>query len=739
MQHNEELDLSKYDVKAICDECLYTLSDGNYCTVINKKVSVKNPMCIEGAEEVVRRLYIKMEAHEKNGKKLEKKILLHKAVQYQKHIVNLQREKSKNESRKLDDKIEDNRITYEDIDLKDLSKAEYYNKDLKVRCILMGKDHVPYIVPEEVQIICPNPIESSKKCNACVLMTKPITYRCNYYSNRKDLLEFIGINSNQLLGTLRKKIGIAGCHKSKIEIIKEQNIEELNLIPELTCNMVNYEYTIKRALYLGQGLKTNSVYEMSGCTLPDSKTQLAVFVVSKAEVTEDDIDDFRISEDVKNKLSKFKLKEGQTIKDKIYEIYTDFTFNIEPQIYGRKNLHFALDLVYHSVLSFKFLDQIVDRGWMEAMFIGDTRCGKTELVKKMITHYSAGEFITSGENTTLAGLVGGVQNNGNHWILVWGKWVLNNRRAITIDEADGIDPEILSKLSGLRSSGIAEIVKIRKEKTMAKTRVIWITNPQKGNLKRYAYGIEAIKEIFTRVQDISRLDFVVGVAKDDVPIEKINKRHHKSSIPHRYKKDMCHLLVMFAWSRRTDQIKFEKDAEDYILEQAIEFDKTYSYNIPLVTGAEMRIKLAKMSVSLAARLYNTDDSGEIIIVTKSIVSYVVSFLKGEYRRPSLDYEGYSEQKNKEVNLKSVKELEELNEWNIDHVTLFLNQNRLNIGDVQDILGLNSKNDAKAIIGKMVKLRALVKSYTFYLKTPAFIEWLKNKKDYLNDKGEEVVF
>lgn len=736
---DDKIDLSNYDVKILCSECSYTLSDNDYCNVKNKRVKGSAPMCIEGIGENIRRLTLKLKEAEKKNNKKAHKIVLHKIVMYQKVHVDTQLKETEKKSKKLNDKIVENKIVWQDVQLKDISKAKYYDKDLKVKCVLLGKDHEPYIIPEEVKLICPSPIQSSKKCKACPLMTTPMIYRCNYLYNRKDLLEYIGINNNQLLGNLRKKIGISGCHKSKIERVKEQNVEELHLIPELTSDMVNYEYTIKRALYLGQGLKTNITYEMKGCTLPDSSNQLAVFVVKEANYTEDDIDDFKVTDEINKKLSKFKLEKGQSIKDKVKEIYDDFTYNIEPQIYGRKNLHLALDLVYHSVLSFRFLDQIVSRGWIEVMFIGDTRCGKTELVKKMLTHYRAGEFVTSGENTTFAGLVGGVQQTGNHWILTWGKWVLNNRRILIIDEADGIDPEIMARLSGLRSSGIAEIIKIRKERTMARTRIVWITNPNKGNLKRYAYGIEAVKEIFHRAQDISRIDFIVGVAKDDVPIEIINARHHKSSLPHKYKSDDCHLLIMYAWSRKPDDVIFEKDAEDFILKKSIELDKKYSYNIPLVTGAEMRIKLAKMSVSMAARLYNTDKTGEKIIVTKDIVEYVVRFLIGEYARPSIDYEGYSEQKLNEVNLRSEKEIIALSDWTIDHVTLFLNQNRLNIGDVQDILGLASKNDAKTTIGKLVKERALVKSYTFYLKTPAFIEWLKKKKDELNKTGSEVIF
>lgn len=717
--------------KFVCKECPYTLEQDDYCNIKQEHIlPEKTRMCKEGVEEKLRKAQIK---HDKFKNEPEKqKVITKKMIPLQKYLLKL----TEHDLEKQEEDID--KEPFKEIPLADISKAKYNDKHIKVKCVLMGKRHAPYLIPKVIEISCKNPKYNSDKCAVCPLSGKKKKYKMTFNDNKEDILDMIDINSNQLMGAVRKKIGIL-CQRARVDIIEKQNIEELQIIPELQSEMIDFEYTIKRALYIGEGLKTNISYIMEGTTLPDPKNQLAVFLVKRAKVIEDDIGDFQVTEDIKKKLEKFQLQENQSIKDKLSEIYEDFTYNVEPRIFGRKNLHLSLDLVYHSPLAFTFLDQVVYKGWGELLIIGDTRCGKTALIKKMVRHYHAGEFITSGENTTFAGLVGGAMQSGQNWMLSWGKWILNNKRLMVIDEADGVDNELLSKLSGLRSSGIAEIVKMgSREKTMAKTRIIWITNPKKGNMQRYSYGIEAVKELWTKLQDISRLDFVVGVAKDDVPIELINKRHHKTSIRHRYKSEYCHLLVMFAWSRRPEQIKFESDAEDLILKESINMDEEYSYLIPIVTGAEMREKLAKMSTSLAIRLYNVDETGKNVIVTKKIAQFIINFLRQEYARPCLDYQGFSEQKGSEKEIKNKKELSDMVEWDMDKVVLFLNQNRLNIGDVQDILNCQTKADAKHYVTYLIKQRALIKSNTQYLKTPAFIQWLKEQKKVLSEIDDEEI-
>ena len=148
-----------------------------------------------------------------------------------------------------------------------------------------------------------------------------------------------------------------------------------------------------------------------------------------------------------------------TIADKLTEIYTDLSHNVT-FIYDRPSLIFAFDLAFHSALSFNFQGKPVHKGWVEALIVSDTRCGKSETADKLVNHYKLGE-ICSAENTSFAGLVGGMQQVGSRWHLTWGKIPINDRRLVIIDEVSGLETDVIGLMSGIRASGVAEIIKIK--------------------------------------------------------------------------------------------------------------------------------------------------------------------------------------------------------------------------------------------------------------------------------------
>jgi hypothetical protein len=87
----------------------------------------------------------------------------------------------------------------------------------------------------------------------------------------------------------------------------------------------------------------------------------------------------------------------------------------------------AYDLVWHSVISFYFNGAFVRRGWAEAMVMGDSGQGKTEMFLGMLGHYRLGERV-QGEQTSSAGLIGGLEKMGDTWLLSWGRIPLNDKR-----------------------------------------------------------------------------------------------------------------------------------------------------------------------------------------------------------------------------------------------------------------------------------------------------------------------
>jgi hypothetical protein len=294
------------------------------------------------------------------------------------------------------------------------------------------------------------------------------------------------------------------------------------------------------------------------------------------------------------------------------------------------------------VPGFEFNREQVNRGMLDIMILGDTRCGKGFVSERLSKFYGLGQ-VASAENCTFAGLIGGVQQIGKQNLITWGLIPLNHGRLVIIDETSCLTEREIGRMSRVRSEGVAEITKIVQEKTHASCRLIWLSNTRSGkSLATYSTGIQAVKELVGANEDISRFDFIMSVATEEVDSKTINVvqtngQYDKSLFP----REAWRNLVLWAWSRKPEQVIFEPDAIKFIIQKAIEFGKNYSAAIPLVQAENIRIKLAKLSAAVAARVFNTDETYQNLIVTKDHVECATLFLEGLYRKPSFAYDMFS--------------------------------------------------------------------------------------------------
>src|SRR5699024_4597781 len=127
-------------------------------------------------------------------------------------------------------------------------------------------------------------------------------------------------------------------------------------------------------------------------------------------------------------------------------------------------------------------------------------------------------------------------------------------------------------------------------------------------LKAENYGVSAVLKLFGKAEDVRRLDFAVAVASGEVDADIVNKSvADMPALQHRFTSDKCKLRVMWAWSRRPENIVFTDEAVQTILESASKMGRTYSSRIPLVEPADQRLKIARLAVAAAACVYSTDD------------------------------------------------------------------------------------------------------------------------------------
>ncbi|MNI16183.1 MCM2/3/5 family protein [compost metagenome] len=415
------------------------------------------------------------------------------------------------------------------------------------------------------------------------------------------------------------------------------------MIPQAQANYSftkEHEYVVRNGFYIGGKLKANKRYTLVGYMYPDPQTQYATYVFDQAFAEKDMIHDFEVTDDIVEQLKIFQPAPGQSIEAKMEEIHKDFERNVT-YIWERRDVSIAVDLIYHTALNFYFQGQFVKRGWGELLIIGDSGQAKSTLVERMMAHYKLGEM-HSGESSKRTGLVYSLQQNNKRWFLVWGAFPLNDGGLITLDELSGISEDDLAVMSDVRSSGVARSTGVVTAETNARTRAIYISNPRNGRqLNTETHGVNAVLKLFGKTEDVRRLDLAMSVASGDIDEQLINiDVNDVEERIHKYDTDLCNTRVLWAWSRRPENIKFTSEATKSILKHATTMGRKYTSKIPIVEAADQRIKIARLAVACASCMFSTDD-GKNVIITEDHVEYVVNFMDRIYSTKSFGYDKLS--------------------------------------------------------------------------------------------------
>lgn len=525
------------------------------------------------------------------------------------------------------------------------SGARYAGKRIKIPVLVAGKESAPYVYPSSVRLTCDAQSEDNKLCNACALNYKK-RIDLQLQSSTAFMLKLIDCADDKQRAAIKGACGVCTkCNKLHFDVLKYGNLETVHMIPKADDNFgfaARQEYVARSGYIMGNNIPTNKRFTLVGYMHPDPNTQKATYVFDQAIPEKELLDELEITPELHEVLKEFQCAPGQSVAEKFAEIHDDLERNVT-YIWSRKKVAYAVDLVYHSALSFVFQEQRVRRGWAECLIIGDSGQAKTTLVERLMQHYKAGELL-SGESSKRTGLVYSIQQAGSkgNWSLMWGAMPLNDGGLLCVDELSGMSEDDLAKMSDVRSSGVAKATGVVTAETTSRTRMIFISNPRNGRqLKAENYGVTAILKLFGKAEDVRRLDFALAVASGEVDADIVNKSvADMPAIEHRFTSDKCRLRVMWAWSRRPENIIFTKDAVNAILEQASRMGKTYSSRIPLVEPADQRLKIARLAVAAAACVYSTDD-GTNVIVKAEHVQFVVDYLISLYDSRSLGYDRFS--------------------------------------------------------------------------------------------------
>lgn len=534
---------------------------------------------------------------------------------------------------------------YVDLNVLESFNTDQAGKQLRMRVTITGKRTPTFMVPKEAHYTCGQ--NAGAKCNICPMNEMGGEARRYVESHDPILLEMMNASHAQVRETLRKHLGAPKCELLDVETEQFRSIEELFVRPSVEVARINEggaaDYMARKIISVGKhDTLPNNTVEVVGSIFPNPKTQHNEYQAWELTKTETSIDRYEVTEKSRQLCQVFKPRPNQRPLAKLADIARDLSANVT-KIYGRPEMHAMFDLVFHSITNFYFGGQLQQRGWLECLVVGDTRTGKSEAAQRLIQFYNAGELV-SCESATFAGIVGGLQQVGSRgeWEITWGSIPLNDRRLVALDEISGLTQEQIAQMSSIRSSGEAQLTKIRSERTWARTRLVWLGNPRNGRMSDYTYGVQAIAPLIGNAEDIARFDLAMSVAANEVSAEEINKAHDAGEL--RHSEGACRELLLWAWSRKADQVVWDVGAEEEVYASALALGERYVENPPLVQAANARVKVARIAVALAARTYSSDDSGELVVVRKAHVKDAVAFIDKIYGMVGFGYRQWSEEK-----------------------------------------------------------------------------------------------
>lgn len=527
------------------------------------------------------------------------------------------------------------------VEIMESSNAERLGKPVKLIVTIKGRMDPGYTVPREVLMACDR--MKGQVCNVCPLNAAGGEARLRIEPDDPMVLGMVDATTLQLEEELRKAYGVpVRCNRIAYETQEYQAVEMLFARPSVDhsdgTKASSYK-TLKITSVGRHNTLPNNTVEVLGSLQPNPRSQKNEFQVWEIKALDTSVDHFELNDHNIELMRRFQAQQDPLRKLGVIarELASTVTF-----IHGRPEMHALMDLTFHSVLGFKLAGEMINRGWLESLVVGDTRTGKSAAAERLVRHYQAGEII-GGETASLAGLVGGLQQlGGKDWAVTWGVIPINDRRLVVIDELSGLPPEDISRMSDIRGSGIARLAKIQHEVTLARTRLLWLGNPRNADMGFYTYGVDALKPLIGNPEDIARFDLAMAVTLSDVASEKINTARDATDTA--YTSEACHTLLMWCWTRQPDQIVWAPGAEERVFELANEMGKRYVENPPLVQAANIRVKIARTAAALAARLFSTDKDCELVLIQPVHVEAAVNFMDRIYGMRAFGYLDRSEER-----------------------------------------------------------------------------------------------
>lgn len=606
----------------------------------------------------------------------------------------------------------------EDVALAAMSDAAIVNKRIRCEVAVSAMDTDTYYIPSRVKVSCTRDQEG---CVQCPIFPSAVD-EFNIQPESTAILGMIGNTDRGVRDEIRRALKIPECRVVEFEALQNYKVTETRVQRSLDLTENDTDRMTMPAVLVNSSVQLNETYRITGKPMPHPKSQVATILASESEAVEDALSAYDPGDTGDLRAFQPSAWEPEFISEKLDATYEFYSRNVT-KVYERKNLHTFMDLTWHSVLSM-LVDGEPTYGTMDVLVVGDTGTGKSKVAKSLMLYYRLGKIVDC-KMATPAGLQGGVEQIGGRWFASWGTIPIHDRRLVIMEELKGMKPDAFATLTEMRSSKTANITKIIKASTMARTRLIVNSNQRKHGVKMnyYSYGVAAIAELIPNPEDIRRFDAALIINGDDIDANVPNTVRPR--MPELFSAELARKLVLWGWTRELDQVVIPDDTLKLAMKLGTYLCEKYTDAIPIIDRGSARFKLLRMAAALAVRTFSSDD-GASLLVRLCHVEWISNLLDEEYSKPSHGYAAMSIAANaRKKSMDEQKVLQLLGQVPEGSclVERLLYNTRVDRQDFCDWCSW-SRDEADIFIAGLTRAYALIRDDKVYMKTPEFVQLLR---------------
>ena len=488
------------------------------------------------------------------------------------------------------------------------------------------------------------------------------------------------------------------------------------------------------AFSVGKKLEHGKKYTLTYKLVPHPMDgQKSVMVIYNIEEANDAITKFRLSEKQIEHLKVLKSEKPvkEAVQDNVERVKGMIGFN-----YNETLIKF-IDFIFHSAFKINVSGRPV-RGLIDGLLVGESRTGKSSTAEEFIKRYNVGEKV-SLPTSSLASVIGGSDKHGSGgYFTRAGSLPLNHKGLVVLEELQkSRDPEILKKLTEIKSSGIAQIGRVTgKIDLPCMLRILSITNPKfEGTshkpISSYPNGIEIITDLVGATEDIARFD-MIGVSSETANKPLDFNQKFKEPFPDEY----YQTRIQWIWSRNADDIEIPQNVTNHLQTISNRLNKEFPSHIQIF-GTELWKKIIKIAVAVAGYTISTNETFEKIVVTEEHVTYAAEFLRSLYDNETFKFKEYVEEEMSysEIDDDGISALQTLYNKNPVMIKHLENNSETSRNSLMSI-ATGEQKEANAFLNELVKSKFVRYEKHSIYPTQRFRKGLKHidKKTHINKLG-----